>query len=152
MVRARTLLVLIAALVGCSALLGEDEDPGLVQLRESRSLWQDQGIANYEYVVENRCFCALGGHQVRVVVASGAITSLTLVATGQPVEAQYASSYRTVDALFTYLVEAHKKSTAFLEAQYDNVYGYPLHVFIDYKLSTGDDEFGWDIVSFAPGS
>jgi hypothetical protein len=139
-------IVLVAA--GCSSLAGNDDSDGAELLAVSRNQWELAAIDDYEFVVENRCFCMLGGRPVRVVVRDGSIVSLTVLSTGEPVEEQFAGAYRTIDGLFDVVRDARERDAYAMQVRYDDVYGYPDDVFIDYSDRMADEEFGWRITSF----
>ncbi|NUQ13062.1 MAG: hypothetical protein HUU26_12180 [Gemmatimonadaceae bacterium] len=136
---------------GCGSL-GPSDDPGRRQLADQRQQWATAGIATYEYVVRNTCFCTLSGQDVRVTVVSGVVTARTVVETGEPVPAASTSSYRTIPALFDVIQDAFDRDAADVQVQYDFDYGFPAFVYIDYDPGKADEHFGWTVVSFTPGT
>ncbi len=148
------LLVPVAALLigGCRSAFGGEEDPGRQQFRAAKAQWEAAGVTSYSFIVANSCFCAMVGKEVQVRVDDGVITSLTLVEDSTPVPAQYVSQYRTLDALFDLIEDALNRDAVYLEVQYDFAYGFPLQGYIDYSARTVDEEFGWAIDTFLPGT
>jgi hypothetical protein len=77
----------------------------VTSLRAARARWASSGIDSYELTVRRLCFCGFV-EPVRVKVVDGAIVSRTIVSTGEPVPAMYASAYPDVPGLFAIVEEA----------------------------------------------
>lgn len=144
-------LALLVAATGwsCNIIIGPG-GPDRHELREARELWAVRGPVDYEYVVRNQCFCMLGGVAVRVVVENGSVESATIVETGQPVPSSSAQAYRDIEGLFGVIEDAIDRDAVRLDAEYDNAYGFPSLVWIDYRTNIADEEFGWVIETFTP--
>ena len=136
-------------LAACRSAVGGDPE-GLDQVNAKFAEWRGTGITTYEFVVRNTCFCIHGGAEVRVAVISGSVASAILLASGDPVPAEFATPFRSFDGLFDLLVDAHRRRAARLDVEYDGLYAYPISAYIDYSANTADEEFGWEIVSFTP--
>jgi uncharacterized protein DUF6174 len=147
------LLILSLALTteasSCRLLIGPDAGDTR-DLRQARERWASRGLSSYEYVVRNQCFCGYGGVAVRVVVSQGSVQSVTVVATGEPVDPTSRAAYRDVEGLFGVIDDAIDQDAARLDVDYDDLYGFPVRVFIDYRRNAADEEFGWTIDTFQP--
>ncbi len=68
----------------------------LRRLQFNRNLWNQQNIYNYRYTFSNGCFCIPEARgPVVIEVRNGQTTSITSVATGQPVETQFFQQYNS---------------------------------------------------------
>ena len=144
------LFVLLAGLAwSCNIVVGPDGPDGR-DLRSAQALWARRGPVDYEYVVRNQCFCGLGGVPVRVAVVNGSVQSATIVATGQPVPSSSLQMYRDIEGLFGVLEDAIERDAVRVDAEYDDTFGFPSLVAIDYRSHIADEEFGWVIDSFTP--
>ena len=129
----------VASATGCADLTG----PGRTQLVLNRAKWADAGPATYTYQYQRAaCECLPEWVQpVRIAVANGAVTAVTLVATGDTVPPP---AFRfTVDSLFGVIEGAFASGAEDVTVTYDSQYGYPRAVYIDYDRRTADEEFGF---------
>lgn len=135
-------LLLIA---GCSSYSDDGTGPGR-ELRQAgldaaRAQWEGAGIDSYRWTVRRGCFCPIEYNRPAIVrVVNGVRTSVTDVETGEPVSAQLASQFPTVDGLFDILQAAIDHEADRLEVSYDPALGYPSEVFIDQELYAVDEE------------
>jgi len=145
----RAHLALLLAACSCGDSLGPDFLER-VRLSHARQLWSQSAIDFYEYEIANQCFCAYGGMPVRIVVRDGSIQSLTLVSTGAQVPPQFAGAYHSIDGLFAVIDDALRRKAVRLDAAYDDRFGYPTSVSIDYIANAIDEEFSFVVQSFSP--
>jgi hypothetical protein len=136
--RQRTFLAAtLLALAACG-----DADPVgtrfALSLRAAHARWESSGIDSYELTVQRLCFCPFV-EPVRVKVVDGAIVSRTLVSTGEPVPAAYASYFPDVPGLFAIVEEAATGADK-LDAGFNASYGFPAEISIDWVERTADDE------------
>ena len=119
---------------------------GLVQ---SRMLWENQGIGDYDAAVERVCECRAAGGPVMVVVRSGAVTILD-PDSGEPVDTSVVGGYPTVDGLFDILQNAFDRNADEIRVLYDTGLGYPLEFHIDFYADAIDEELGYVVSSLVP--
>lgn len=129
-----------------------DQDQDVRDLVAARARWNSNGVSNYVVTARTLCFCVLGGQPVRVSVRNGAVTSVVVIATGQPVDAALTSVYRPIESLFDVLEDAVQRRAHRIEVTYDKQYGYPTRFFIDYLENAADEEFGYEIDTFTPSA
>ena len=110
----------------------------VASLRAARARWASSGVDSYELTVRRLCFCGFV-EPVRVKVVDGVIVSRTVVSTGDPVPAVYASYYPDVPGLFAIVEEAADDADEF-DAVFDPSYGYPAEISIDWIENAVDDE------------
>lgn len=113
----------------------------VTSLRAARARWESSGIDSYELTVRRLCFCGFV-EPVRVKVVDGAIVSRTIVSTGEPVPAIYASAYPDVPGLFA-IVEEAANAADDLSTEFDASYGYPTEITIDWAENAVDDEVAY---------
>jgi hypothetical protein len=144
----RRQIALLSLVIGSWSCDATGPEGPVLELTRAKTIWNANAIANYEYVVANNCFCGMGGVPVRIVVQNGAIQSVTVVSTGQPVPPLIAASYHSIDGLFRVIDDAIRRDAAQIMASYSPTVGFPSAVFIDYSKNVADEEFGFEISSF----
>lgn len=130
----------ILLLAACDSPTAPNEP---AQLADARALWQTQGSDSYTYELTRECFCVLSGRQVSVTVENGAVVSAEYTDSKNPVESAQLSYLQTVPDLFDLIDDALARKVASFMASYDQIYGYPTHIEIDYSASTADDEISF---------
>ncbi|MBD2388842.1 DUF6174 domain-containing protein [Cylindrospermum sp. FACHB-282] len=124
-------------------------NPNAGQLKNNRQLWNDQNISNYRYTLTRSCFCTAEARgPVVVEVRNGATSSVTLVATGQPVAPDIFKEYDTVPKLFNVIKEAIAGKASSLTVEYNSTLGYPTQINIDYNSQIADEEVYLTIENF----
>ncbi len=121
-------------LAGC-AILGEDDDPS--EVAQQRRQWERLGFDAYEYDLTIFCFCP-HVDPVRVQVRADTVFSVTLVETGAPVEDPFRA--RTIDELFDVIEDAVAQEANQLDVEYDEAFGYPSRIYVDYRINVIDEE------------
>jgi hypothetical protein len=138
--------VLVAAGCGDGSLLGPRFDP---TLSWARARWESRGVDSYAMTVRPLCFCGFV-EPVRVTVRDGVVVSRIIVATGDVLPTQHASSYPDVPGLFALIERAHEQGADHVDADFDESYGFPTGIWIDWKESWADDEIGYRVAEFEP--
>lgn len=148
--RALMALVVSATLLGagCEIITGPNGDERELERRERQ--WSQLALSDYDFVVQHRCFCGLGGVPILVVVRGGVVQSQTIVETGAELPTSQWPTRRTIGDFFNVLHDAFDRDAHRIDATYDPVRGYPEDVFIDYLENAADEEYGWTIVSLTP--
>ncbi|BCL35955.1 hypothetical protein NSMS1_24020 [Nostoc sp. MS1] len=119
------------------------------QLYFNRNLWNKQNISNYRYTLSNSCFCIPEARgPVIIEVRNGQTTSITSVATGQPVNSEYFQNYNTIPKLFNLIQDAIARQASSLTVNYDTRRGYPTQINIDYSAQIADEELFLKIENF----
>jgi Family of unknown function (DUF6174) len=121
----------------------------LRQLKFNRSLWDQANISNYRITVSNSCFCIPDARgPVVIEVRNGQTTSITSVATGQPVNPQFFEKYKTIPKLFNVIQDAIARKAFSIDVSYDPKLGYPTQINIDYDSQIADEEIFLTIENF----
>ncbi|MEH2158912.1 DUF6174 domain-containing protein [Nostoc sp.] len=121
----------------------------LRQLNFNRRLWNQANISNYRITVSNSCFCIPDARgPVVIEVRNGQTTSITSVATGQPVNPQLFQQYKTIPKLFNVIQDGINRKASSLDVRYEPKLGYPTQINIDYNSQIADEEIFLTIEKF----
>ncbi len=119
------------------------------RLKFNRDLWNRQNISSYRYTLSNSCFCIPDARgPVVIEVRNGQTTSITSVATGQPVNPEFFQNYKTIPKLFNVIQDAINRKASSLNVQYSARFGYPTKIDIDYNSQIADEEIYLTIENF----
>ena len=147
-------LLALAALVplasACTNITGLDGELRGEQrdLSRARRTWSSTSISDYEFVVRRDCFCTLGGVAVRVVVQNYIVVSREIDGTSTPIPSSLGFLYPSIDGLFSVIQNAIDTRAYQIDTQYDDRYGFPTDVWIDYNQRTADEEEGYTLIRF----
>ena len=141
------LLVLTIVLSTCATIANAGETKS--ELEQARDKWEAAGISHYQINVFVSCFCAFNDEMPLVVeVKDGEVLSLES-ATGKdlnPTNLQYYERYLTIDKLFSEIGNGFKSEGSNqgaadkVEVTYDETYGFPTTINIDFVEQAVDDE------------
>ena len=96
------------------------------------------GSSNYDYFMQRSCFCIESYTRPGLVqVRSDVITAVTDAETLQPLDPQF---FLTVDGLFDELQNAIDYPAFNIQSQFDDTFGYPTSIGIDFIQNVADDE------------
>lgn len=147
----RPVAVLAACLLlaGCSEALSISET--LAASGDHRAAWEAAGLRDYRYEYRRSCECAPETTRpVEIEVRDGAVRSVTLVETGEPLSSGLAWTFPTVDDLFDLIDDAVRRNADLLEVTYDPTFGYPTTLRIDYRREVADDEMEMEASNLRP--
>lgn len=122
------IIVLLFAIPGLLVSCGTSESIDKIEIAKER--WEAANIDNYKAEVERICFCPPPS-KYTVVVENGSIVEVVNSETGEDIEQD--NGYKTIDELFTWLLEAASRNPKKLELEFHSELGYP--TFIDYNQS-----------------
>jgi hypothetical protein len=120
-------------------------------LETARAAWAVSAPDAYSYEFRRICFC--GGEitrPVQIEVAAGQVISVVPVDDGPPLQTPI-DEYPTIDDLFDEIQDAIDADAHQLLATYDEEWGYPVDVSIDFILEAIDEEMGFQVRDFAGG-
>lgn len=124
--------------------------------RENRTLWQEQGIENYSFEFSKLCYCGGLFNPATIVVKADTIHSVLDPETGEPLRdpqtgelvlLNYQNSFHTIDDLFDVIENAREKADE-LDIEYNQEFGYPEYISIDYIKEAIDDEVSYRVENF----
>ncbi len=118
-------------------------DPDSVQatLLRYQDRWERSGITDYDYTGAWSCFCPQEYlADVAVTVRGGVVTSVEFAGEEFTVVPPLPERFVPVEELFALLQDAVTRNAARIEVSYDERYGYPAELFIDYDERMADEE------------
>ena len=118
-------------------------DPDSVQatLLRYQDRWERSGITDYDYTGAWSCFCPQEYlADVAVTVRGGVVTSVEFAGEEFTVVPPLPERFVPVEELFALLQDAVRRNAARIEVSYDERYGYPTELFIDYDERMADEE------------
>ena len=128
----------------CSLLEDEperSEHPIQRLLDENIALWNRQRPSNYEYVLENGCYCLPEYYTpVLVEVRADTLYAMSYIPSHRAVGRDVASYLPVIDTLFSQLQQAIDMGRDSIYVQFDAEYGFPYNVFIDWAPGVDDEQ------------
>ena len=127
-----------------------DLDPAHEALLQAWERWGQSGIVHYAYTGAWTCFCPEEYRaDTQVTVDGGKVTAVT---SADPNVETIPDPERFVliEGLFALIQDAISRNAASIEVSYDETYGYPAEIFIDYDERRTDEEDRFTISSFTP--
>ena len=128
-----------------AVLTDRDDD-----LDEARARWQQQALADYDYIFRRGCFCPQewsGPYEVSVragVVSGATLEGVDLLDIPNPRVDSYDDRILTVEGVFAEIDRALQEADRF-QAAYHPVLGYPVYVSIDWDERAVDEEVTYHI-------
>lgn len=136
---------------GCATTAVEEQGPPeLAALADARQRWAEAGYDAYAMVLHRQCFCPpeyRGPYEVEV--RGGEVVAVRDVATGDPVPAENARLFPSVEEIFDRIEAAIRRSVARLDVEYAER-GWPIRVWIDEDERIADEEQGFQIDAVEP--
>lgn len=113
-------------------------DPQGKSLERARAQWLEHGGDYYQVTVQRICFCP-SIDPVRIRVHNGQVIDRTVVPTGQPLDPRLADAYPAIPGLFDLVEDAYRRADK-VNVTFNELFGYPENVTIDYVAAGIDDE------------
>jgi len=143
-VAARRALGLTLGLAACSSVFA----PLRHDLRAARSQWDSESPAAYSFVFRRSCFCGTEFlRAVRITVADGTAVSAVFADDGSPIQTPL-PEVPTIPDLFDEIEAAIASRADRMDVTYDQGYGYPVDVSIDFIEQAIDDEMFFQVSEF----
>jgi hypothetical protein len=116
------------------------------------NIWRDANVTHYRMQVGVSCFCPFAEiNPITVEVRDGQIVSMVGANGVEILDTdplyETLANYANVDSLFTWLGDALANADK-VEAVYDEMYGFPTSVAVDYITEATDDEIWVDVSNF----
>ena len=105
--------------------------------------WQAYNLTSYVIEQQSSCFCPFGGDVCRVYVRNNKVVDVVKKSDGKSILEQTPQRYKTLDELFTLASSINPDSVASLVIQYDQRFGFPNLISVDYSVQIADDEFSY---------
>ena len=140
------LLFCLAALAACSG--STDPTDAATALAEARARWARSGVADYQYTITRGCECSPESVGPVVIEVRNHQVQTRRYLTGTAVDPQFAELFAAVPGLFDLIDEAIQEPAAGLAVRYNEAYGYPETIQIDWVAGVADDEVSYHISDF----
>jgi asparagine synthetase A len=115
--------------------------PAQQQLDKYQARWQQQNIQKYTYIFQRGCYCPREyTRPVKLKVKNQQVVRAKFVDTGELLPANLQGNKQTVTDLFNLIQRAIDKNAFRITAEYDEQYGYPTSISIDYDERIADEE------------
>jgi len=129
---------------------GSDDEPQ-DEVTEKRALWESQGLANYDFVLQRSSFSPQPlVDPVAIQVRGGQVVSRIYVNTGLPATPPNPGWWPTIDGLFDFLRAAKDANADTIQVTWDAQRGFPTYAFVDYVTGLADEEQGFTLTNFVP--
>lgn len=127
-----------------SELLNFEDPDSLLALNIKK--WLSFDVCNYSFTRRISCFCTDEYTAPKSIqIENGKVI---LIDNDSP-ESDELDDYQTVHALFKSIHELHQKSVNELNVTYDETYGFPKTLYIDYDSLIADDEYSYIFSDFS---
>jgi len=137
------LLILAIMLSACSAMQPKSDF--------DRDQWQAANISHYRFNLFIGCFCAYTQDMPLIIeVKDGEVVSMKYQS-GKEIESgnlDYFQRFATIDKLFDELKKDLGGEADKVTVEYDETYGFPKQVSIDFIVQAADDELGLTVSEF----
>lgn len=141
------LFVLLAVLLTACATVGAASS----EFDQALEKWQDADISHYQYNLDISCFCAFRGNMPLVIeVQNGEVVSMEYQNSAEidPASLELFQKYATIDSIFAELEKALSGEADHVTVTYDETYGFPTQVTIDFEEQAADEEIYLTISNF----
>ena len=152
------LLVLAIVLSGCATIANASEPKSEVQ--QAHEKWQSANISHYQFKLFLGCFCVFSQDMpLNIEVKDGQVVSMEYQSGNQidPSLMEYFQRFATVDKLFDEIensfqiqgnVDTAGDKADEVKVTYDETYGFPNQINIDFIKDAIDDELSLQIADF----
>jgi hypothetical protein len=135
-----------------SELVPRRKSKAQTNLNEARALWSSFQMERYAYGYQRSCYCRSEFRlPLLVQVLCENVTSVT-TRSGEPVSDSVASLVPTIDGLFDTIQEAINLGANETRVVYNDEFGYPESMYIDYYYFLADDEFSVTVNYIGPST
>jgi len=112
------------------------------ELDLNRGLWDSHQAMDYDYYYQRSCFCMYDYRkQFEVQVRNHTVDAAFAVEDGSPAPDDMLESWLpTIDGIFDQIQSAIDRSAISMMIQYNDTYGYPMSVSVDYIEMIADEE------------
>lgn len=140
------IIILISFVFSCN----KNDDTDISLFKNSREKWEAYKIS--DYVINERISCFCGGVlQWDLEVKNNTKSEVTFDQSNSNETAmEVLEKARTIEDVFDFIESIDVNSVASLIVEYDDKYGFPTLVSIDYDVNIADDEIAYIYSEFNP--
>ncbi len=125
-------------------------DSAQAALLQAQERWEHSSIAYYSYTGAWTCFCPEEYRaDTQITVDGGKVTTVSSAAPNVGT-IPAPERFLVIEGLFALIQNAITQNAARIEVSYDETYGYPAELFIDYDERMAEEEDRFTISSFTP--
>lgn len=123
-------------------IIGCDNEPesNIITWQSNYNKWLTKNMVNYEFNFRASCFCIDEWvREVKITVINDTVKSVLFTDNNLPPQELGIEQWPTINSLF-YLSKAALEEAELYEFKYDNTYGNPREISIDWNSQIADDE------------
>ena len=123
-------------------IIGCDNVPesGDITWQSNYNKWLSRNMVNYEFNFHASCFCIEElVREVKIIISKDTIKSVLFTENNLPPQELDNEQWHTINSLFD-LSKVALEEAELYEFKYDNTYGNPREISIDWNIQTADDE------------
>jgi len=123
----------------------------LDEIATHEKTWSFLGFDSYSYRFRWECFCPQEFiRTVDILVVHGRIAAITDATTGDLIDKNSYTRYRTIEGLFDFVREATDSGADRVTVTYDDQLGYPVTAYVDFQEAAADEEMGFRVFELSP--
>lgn len=138
---------LILAATACLLAGCDDENPTQKALNANRAKWAAADLDDYVFERSQTSF-SIPEEAIVVTVNDGVVTSAFFTPSGVMLSAERQARLRTIEGYFDFVQNAINDNAFLLNVIYDDTYGFPADIVVDFSQQVADDEIGLYIRNF----
>ena len=112
---------------------------------EHKKQWDNRQTQNYSFVVKKTCFCPYE-EKIQVTVENNLVIEAKYIPSNSVID--NGMKQKNIDGYFDMIQEALDNNVYQLTVQYDETYGYPKEIYIDYDEQMVDEEVSYTLTDF----
>ncbi len=112
---------------------------------EHKKQWDNRQTQNYAFVVKKTCFCPYE-EKIQVTVENNLVIEAKYIPSNSVIDT--GMKQKNIDGYFDMIQEALDNNVYQLTVQYDETYGYPKEIYIDYDEQMVDEEVSYTLTDF----
>ncbi len=110
-------------------------------LNKHLSMWKNVNIRDYSYEFQRSCFCLREYTKaVLIQVKNGIVTDAKFKDNNKPLPSSLKGNRQTIDNLFETIQDAIDRKADSIEVRYNEQYGFPTSIAVDYDQRMADEE------------
>jgi hypothetical protein len=117
------------------------------ELEKNIEKWQSFKICNYTITRTVSCNCL---DEYTIPKSFKIENCVVTYIDNEPYQGNQLVLNKTIDEMFEFINELYTKNTHILEVNYDDKYGFPTYLYIDYDKMIADDETSYSFSKFTP--
>lgn len=113
---------------------------------DHKKLWHNTQTKDYSFVVKKSCFCPYEENK-QITVDNTKVIEAKYIPSNEVIND---NKIKSMDDYFNIIEDALNKDVYTLTVNYDEIYGYPKEITIDYDEQMADEELTYTITHFTP--